>query len=154
MGSSCCIVIVPAPGTDKYKRICFLQTMELKKRYGSVALWHIILVKEWQRRRVLHFKAFVKVPQNSSSKVLSLESTPIQLRLQKERGLLTFHFLLCWLFLFPFLHHAGFSHVLPPGWQLTSSVLEMGSRGTSMGQCFPQVRKTMKESALFSPTFQ
>lgn len=52
MGSSCYIVIAPATGTDQYKRICFLQKMELKKRYGSVAFWHIILVKEWQGESV------------------------------------------------------------------------------------------------------
>ena len=50
---------------------------------------------------MLHLKAFINVTQNSSSKVLSVESTPIQLPHRKEQAFLTFH-VSKYLWLFPF----------------------------------------------------
>lgn len=94
-------VIAPAKWTDEHRRRCFLlKKTQLKKTHGSLAFWHDFSKELTKVEKALHLKASINVPQNSSCKVLSVESTPAQLPRREEQALLTFHFWSLWLLSF------------------------------------------------------
>lgn len=118
-------VIAPAKWTDEHRRRCFLlKKTQLEKTHGSLAFWHMILAKNWQRWKNAALKGLHKRDTKFQLQSAFSWKHPCTITTQRRASSphLPLLITLASFLLFP--HLEIFSHVLPTWWYFTSSVLK------------------------------